>query len=250
MIEGKLGGFFKVMVIPELFEVPSLWVKPRDIAGILGLEITANLQNPFARFTKRAMDLAMVISTSPLWIPVCVATAFAIWLADRHNPVFLQERVGNGGRIFKTWKFRTMVPNAEEVLRGKLDQDENLRLQWLRNYKIKNDPRVTRLGRFLRRLSIDELPQLVNILRGEISLVGPRPLPLYHHKKLTPRVRELRERVRPGLTGLWQVSGRSDRPHEDMERLDSYYVRNWSPWLDMVVLVRTYRAVIRGDGAY
>ena len=250
ILEGKLSGFYRVMVIPELFDVPSLWVKPRDINGILGLEITSNLLSPFARFIKRAIDIILVLFCAPVWLPLCAATALAIWIKDRGNPFFLQERVGRKGVIFRTWKFRTMVPNAEEVLRQKLDQDEALRFQWLRNYKIKNDPRVTRLGKLLRRLSIDELPQLLNVLRGEMSLVGPRPLPLYHHKKLSPRVRELRERVRPGLTGLWQVSGRSDRPHEDMERLDSYYVRNWSPWLDMVVLVRTFRAVVKGEGAY
>jgi Undecaprenyl-phosphate galactose phosphotransferase WbaP len=249
LLEGKLAGFYRVMVIPELFEVPSLWVKPRDINGILGLEITSNLLSPFARFAKRGIDMAIVLAAAPLWIPLCSLTALCIWIAERENPFFLQERVGRKGLLFRTWKFRTMVPNAEAVLQRKLAEDGMLREEWKKSYKLKEDLRVTRIGRLLRRLSIDELPQLLNVLRGEMSLVGPRPLPLYHHDQLSPRVRDLRERVRPGLTGLWQVSGRSDKPGE-MERMDSYYVRNWSPWLDMVVIVRTFRAVIRGDGAY
>ncbi|MBD3393817.1 MAG: exopolysaccharide biosynthesis polyprenyl glycosylphosphotransferase [Chitinivibrionales bacterium] len=249
LLEGTLAGFYRVMVIPELFEVPSLWVKPRDIKGILGLEITSNLLSPVARFVKAAMDIVLVLGTAPLWAPLFPVTVILIRIIDGANPFFLQERVGKRGLLFRTWKFRTMVPDAEEVLRRRLAQDGVLREEWERHYKLKDDPRVTALGRFLRRLSIDELPQLLNVLRGEMSLVGPRPLPLYHHDRLPARARELRERVRPGLTGLWQVSGRSDRM-EDMQRMDSYYVRNWSPWLDIVVLVRTVRAVLKGEGAY
>jgi Undecaprenyl-phosphate galactose phosphotransferase WbaP len=249
LLEGKLAGFYRVMVIPELFEVPSLWVKPRDINGILGLEITSNLLSPIARFIKRAMDISLVLAAAPVWIPLCALTALVIFFTEHANPFFLQERVGRRGLLFRTWKFRTMVSDAEEVLRRKLAEDGVLRKEWERSYKLKDDPRVTRIGRLLRRLSIDELPQLLNVLRGEMSLVGPRPLPLYHHDELAPRVRYLRERVRPGVTGLWQVSGRGGGV-QDMERMDSYYVRNWSPWLDVVVLVRTVRAVVKGDGAY
>ncbi len=109
---------------------------------------------------------------------------------------------------------------------------------------------MTRVGRFLRKTSLDELPQLVNVLRGEMSLVGPRPLPDYHYRQLRPQIRTLRDRVRPGLTGLWQVSGRSEAGTSGMERWDAYYVRNWSVWLDIVILVRTVRVVIQAKGAY
>jgi Undecaprenyl-phosphate galactose phosphotransferase WbaP len=249
LLEGELSGYYRVMVIPELFEVPSLWVKPRDINGVLGLEITSNLLSPFARFVKRAMDVSVVCASAPLWVPLCMFAALIILIFDRASPFFLQERVGRNGVLFEAWKFRTMVLDAEQVLERKLAQDHKLRREWENSYKLRTDPRVTGVGRLLRRLSIDEFPQFLNVLKGDMSLVGPRPLPQYHHEQLSARVRDLRERVRPGLTGLWQVSGRSDKPG-DMERMDTYYVRNWSPWLDIVVLVRTVRAVVKGEGAY
>ena len=143
-----------------------------------------------------------------------------------------------------------MIPNAEAMLRKKLAEDADLRREWEANYKLKNDPRITRVGAILRKTSLDELPQLINVLRGEMSLVGPRPLPYYHHQELNQQTKSLRERVRPGLTGLWQVSGRSDAGTAGMQRWDTYYVRNWSVWLDIVILVRTIQTVIKGGGAY
>ena len=250
LLEGPLSHYRTVLVIPDLFDAPSLWVRPRDLNGMLGLEISSNLESPVARFIKRAVDMALVVAFAPYWVLLCSAIALLIWLEDKENPFFLQERIGKKGRVFKTWKFRTMVPNAEEVLRHKLEEDPALREEWTTFYKLKKDPRITRVGGFLRHFSLDELPQLVNVLRGEMSLVGPRPLPRYHHDELPARVRELRLRVRPGLTGLWQVSGRSDAGTEGMEQWDPYYVRNWSLWLDIVILIRTVRAVSGGSGAY
>jgi lipopolysaccharide/colanic/teichoic acid biosynthesis glycosyltransferase len=125
-----------------------------------------------------------------------------------------------------------------------------LRKEWETQFKLRHDPRITSIGNFLRRTSMDELPQLVNVLRGEMSLVGPRPLPEYHHQELPERVKKLRDRVRPGMTGLWQVSGRSEAGTQGMARWDTYYVRNWSLWLDIVILVRTIRTVISRHGAF
>jgi lipopolysaccharide/colanic/teichoic acid biosynthesis glycosyltransferase len=142
-----------------------------------------------------------------------------------------------------------MVPNAELVLQHHLEADAEARAEWEANFKLTNDPRITRVGAFLSKTSLDELPQLVNVLRGEMALVGPRPLPAYHHEQLPTRVRDQRRRMRPGMTGLWQVSGRSDAGHAGMVRWDPYYVRNWSIWLDVVVLVRTVRVVLFGSGA-
>jgi lipopolysaccharide/colanic/teichoic acid biosynthesis glycosyltransferase len=143
-----------------------------------------------------------------------------------------------------------MRPDADRVLEKALAADPALRAEWDATFKLENDPRITRAGRLIRATSLDELPQLLNVLRGEMSLVGPRPLPAYHHDELEEDVREVRERVRPGLTGLWQVSGRSDTGTAGMERWDPYYVRNWSLWLDVVILVRTFRAVLARSGAY
>ena len=250
LLEGPLSHYRTVLVIPDLFDAPSLWVRPRDLNGMLGLEISSNLESPLARLIKRAVDVILVVASAPYWVLLCAILALLIWLEDNENPFFLQERIGKKGRVFKTWKFRTMVPNAEEVLRQKLNEDAALREEWEATYKLKKDPRITRIGGFLRHFSLDELPQLVNVLRGEMSLVGPRPLPGYHHDELPARVRDLRLRVRPGLTGLWQVSGRSDAGTEGMEQWDPYYVRNWSLWLDIVILIRTIRVVTGGAGAY
>ena len=250
LTDGPLSHYNKVLIIPNLLDVPSLWVRARDIGGILGLEMTSNLLNPIARILKRTFDLSFAVLTAPVWVSLVSAAALLVWLEDRSSPFFRQEREGLFGRPFYAWKLRTMVCDAEDVLKRKLDEDADLRTEWETFHKLRNDPRITRSGRILRRLSLDELPQMFNVLRGEMSLVGPRPLPDYHIERLDPRIVSIRSRVRPGITGLWQVSGRSDVNTEGMERFDGYYVRNWSPWLDAVIVVRTFRAVLRGSGAY
>lgn len=250
LLDGPLSHYRQVVIVPNLFHIPTLWVKSRNLAGILGLEITQKLLSPVAQFFKRSMDLAFVILMAPVWVPLYGIIALAIWMEDRHSPLFFQERIGKDGRPFRVQKFRTMVPNAEAVLEQKLNEDPALRAEWEANYKLRNDPRITRVGAFLRKTSLDEIPQHVNVLLGEMSLVGPRPLPAYHHEELSPRVQHLRTSVRPGMTGQWQVSGRSDTGNDGLERWDAFYVRNWSIWLDIVILVRTFRVVIKGSGAY
>jgi Undecaprenyl-phosphate galactose phosphotransferase WbaP len=250
LLEGPLAHYRQVVIIPDLIDMPTLWVRSRNLAGILGLEIASRLLDPIARFTKRGADLVFTLGLAPLWLPLYGLIAAAIWLEDRRNPFFFQERVGEGGRTFKVRKFRTMVHNAEEVLVRRLDQDAELRAEWEANFKLKDDPRITRMGKLLRKFSLDEVPQLINVLKGEMSLVGPRPLPRYHLDELPHRVRELRSRVKPGMTGMWQISGRSDAGNDGIIRWDAFYVQNWSAWLDMVILVRTLRVVFKGDGAY
>jgi Undecaprenyl-phosphate galactose phosphotransferase WbaP len=250
MLEGPLTIYRRVIIIPDLIDAPSLWVTPRDFIGLIGLEVAVNLLNPLARFFKRAADIVMVTLSSPFWMPLCGFLAFLIWLEDRASPLFIQERIGSYGERFKTLKFRTMHPNAEELLQQKLKEHPELEAEWAVDCKLRNDPRITRVGQFLRKTSLDELPQLVNVLAGDMSLVGPRPLPEYHNDQLSPQIRSLRDRVRPGLTGLWQVSGRSEAGTAGMERWDAYYVRNWSVWLDIIILVRTVRVVLSARGAY
>ena len=250
LLEGPLACYRTVVVIPDLFEAPSLWVRPRDFAGVLGLELTSTLTRRTPRTVKRAIDLLAVIAAAPVWLPLVGLAALAVYMGDRTSPFYAQERIGEGGRPFRTRKLRTMVPDAEAVLARALDADPALRDEWDTTFKLARDPRITRVGAFLRRTSLDELPQLFDVLQGTMSLVGPRPLPRYHHEDLPERVRSLRERVRPGITGLWQVSGRSDAGNVGMERWDPYYVRNWSLWLDVVILVRTVQVVFKGSGAY
>lgn len=250
ILEGPLEVYRKVILIPDLEDSPSLWVIPRDLQGILGLEITKNLLNPFARFSKRVIDLTLVLGTLPLWAPLMAFLYVLIWLEDRKNPMFLQPRIGRTGGTFRTVKFRTMVPDAEKVLEKALKKDDALKVEWETYFKLRKDPRITKVGRFLRKTSLDEIPQLLNVLRGTMSLVGPRPLPAYHFKDLPDQVQFLRDKVQPGITGLWQVSGRSDAGTAGMEKWDPYYVRNWSVWLDIVILVRTFKTVCSGSGAY
>ncbi len=250
LLEGPLTIYRRVVVIPDLLEAPSLWVTPRDFVGLVGLEIALNLLNPFSRFLKRTSDILLVLLSAPVWVPLCLVLGLLIWLEDRNGPLFIQERIGYYGERFSTWKFRTMRPNAEEILKREIAANPELEAEWAVDCKLRNDPRVTRVGRFLRKTSLDELPQFMNVLLGEMSLVGPRPLPEYHYRQLPAQIRALRDRVRPGITGLWQVSGRSEAGTKGMERWDAYYVRNWSLWLDIVILVRTVRVVASREGAY
>ncbi len=250
VLEGPLEVYRRVILIPDLDEAPSLWVIPRDLQGILGLEITKNLLNPFARIFKRIIDLTLVLITLPLWAPLMLFLYVLIWMEDRKNPMFMQPRIGRAGGTFRTAKFRTMVPNAEQALQKALKKDPVLRAEWEANFKLKKDPRITRVGNFLRITSLDEIPQLLNVLRGTMSLVGPRPLPAYHFQDLPEQVRFLRDKVQPGITGLWQVSGRSEAGTAGMEKWDPYYVRNWSIWLDIVILARTFKTVCCAKGAY
>lgn len=250
LLDGPLATYPKAIIIPDLLDIPSLWVSSRDFMGVLGLEVARNLLNPFARYLKSDIDIFLALITLPVWLPLGFLLTALIWCEDRANPFFFQERVGRNGKTFKTWKFRSMIPEAEKALHQQMEENLMLVKEWEKHCKLKDDPRITRIGRFLRRSSLDELPQLINVLRGEMSLVGPRPLPDYHYKKLAENARLLRDQVLPGMTGLWQVSGRSESGTEGMERWDSYYVRNWSLWLDAVILVRTIRAVIARHGAY
>jgi Undecaprenyl-phosphate galactose phosphotransferase WbaP len=250
LLDGPLASYRRVIVLPDLFDVQSLWARVSDLGGQPGLEMSLNLLDPMARWSKQVIELALVLITLPFWGSVCLLLAALVWLTDRASPFFLQERVGKNGKRFRAYKFRTMAPNAEELLRMKLTEDPQLALEWSANFKLRQDPRITRIGAILRRTSLDELPQLINVLKLEMSLVGPRPLPAYHNRELTAQVRALRERVLPGLTGLWQVSGRGRAGTAGMEKWDAFYVRNWSIWLDIVILARTVKVVSEGTGAY
>jgi len=249
-VVGSLSRYRHVLVIPDLVESPTLWVEPRDLGGILGLEIAQNLADPWGRALKRLFELGLVLLFLPLWAPTVFFLALLIRLIDRHPPFFGQDRKGRSGVAFRMWKLRTMVTDGGEILKKRLEEDEEARLAWSERFKLADDPRMTRLGRMLRRASLDELPQLWNVLKGQMSLVGPRPLPDYHYERISARARTLREGVRPGMTGLWQVAGRGDNGLESLADNDAYYVRNWSIWFDLVIMVRTWRAVMSRTGAY
>ena len=250
LIDHTLSGVSKVILFPDVHGGIFMSVRSRSFGTVIGLEVASNLLNPFARLLKRAADLAIVLITAPFWIICCAVLVPLVWLSDRASPFYVQVRMGKNGRPFRMIKFRTMVPDAEQHLETALDKDPSLRTEWELHFKLKKDPRITPIGRFLRRFSLDELPQLINVLFGQMSLVGPRPLPGYHHEALSDNARLPRNRVKPGLTGLWQIAGRGDNDISGMEEWDTYYVRNWSIWLDAVILARTLVSVISARGAY
>jgi len=204
---------------------------------------------PWDDAVKRAVDLLLIAAAAVVLLPVLTLLAIAIRL-DTPGPVFyLQQRCGRHGRRFPVYKFRTMVTDAEEVLRHFLDEHPELHEEWERTHKLKGDPRITRVGRWLRRASLDELPQVLNVLRGEMSLVGPRPITDEELRKYGRRRRQY-EAVLPGLTGLWQVSGRNALTYPRRVRLDAWYARRRTLRLDLGLLLKTVPAVLSGRGAY
>lgn len=247
---GRHGADFPhLILIPDLFGLSSLWLTTRDMGGVLGLEVQQKLLLPGPRLVKRVMDLGLVVVFAlPLFFLVALL-GLLIRLDSPGSLFYGHSRLGLNGNRFKAWKFRSMVQNADRRLAEYLEHHPELREEWERDQKLKNDPRVTRVGRFLRKTSLDELPQLWNVLRGEMSLVGPRPIVEEEVKRYGPLF-ALYTKVRPGLTGLWQVSGRNDTTYAERVAMDAYYVRNWSPWLDLYILARTVWVVLFGKGAY
>jgi Undecaprenyl-phosphate galactose phosphotransferase WbaP len=197
------------------------------------------------KIIKRCLDLVVGTILALMFIPLLPIICMAIKVTSRGPIFFGHLRYGRDGKAFRAFKFRTMVTNADQILEGHLE----LMREWQLNHKLKNDPRITPVGRWLRRYSLDELPQLFNIMLGHMSLVGPRPIVESEIARYATSY-DLYTRVPPGLTGLWQVSGRNNTTYEERVALDEYYIRNWSIWMDMYILARTFQAVLQADGAY
>lgn len=223
-------------------------VSVHEFGGMLGLVARQNLLNPWAQRFKRLIDV-VAAGLGLLCISPLLGLIALLIKVDDPGPIFYhQKRLGRGGDIFDMLKFRTMHVNADAVLAAHLEQDPAMKLEWDTYQKLKNDPRITRVGRFLRRYSLDELPQLWNVLVGQMSLVGPRPIMLMQ-KPLYGRRFEHYVRVNPGMTGIWQVSGRNRLSFDQRAELDVQYVMSWSVWLDIYLLVRTVRTVLFHEGA-
>jgi exopolysaccharide biosynthesis polyprenyl glycosylphosphotransferase len=234
-----------LMVSPGLTDIAGPRISTRAVSGLPLLQVDSPQLEGWPRFLKLPMDVVGSSLLLAILSPLFLVIAVAVHLDSPGPIIFRQPRVGFGGKSFKMLKFRSMVTNAEAVLPTLLDQSEGTGVL----FKMRNDPRVTRVGRFLRRYSLDELPQLVNVLRNDMSLVGPRP-PLQREVDNYDSWAHRRLMVKPGITGLWQVSGRSELSWEDSLRLDLFYVENWSLMGDVVILWRTVRAIRSANGAW
>lgn len=209
----------------------------------------AKIEKAPNRKIKRIMDLAVCLLALPVAVPLGVVLSAAISLDSKGSPFYLHRRIGRGGKEFMLLKFRTMEPDADRILEEYLRENPEMAEEWANTQKLRQDPRVTRIGHFLRKTSLDEVPQILNILKGDMSLVGPRPIVDAEKEKYGKRFAEYCS-MNPGLTGVWQVSGRSDTTYERRLACDHYYAHNWSCWLDLKILAKTVLVAIKGFGAY
>lgn len=243
-------GFRNVSVIPALRGVPLYGTDMSYFFSheVMILRINNNLTRGTSKFIKRSFDivcsLLLLLVCSPL-------LGYLAWKVSRDggSPFYGHERVGQYGKKFKCYKLRSMVLNSQAVLKNLLETNEEAKNEWERDFKLKEDPRITRVGHFIRNTSLDELPQLWNVLRGDMSLVGPRPVIEAELERYNEDV-DYYLMAKPGMTGLWQVSGRNDVDYETRVYLDAWYVKNWTLWNDIAILFKTINVVLKRDGAY
>lgn len=248
LIKDSIESFRYSVLIPDFFDVTNIWMSVRDFDGILGLATSHRLKMPWNLGIKRLVDLSIVIVGGIIILPFLLFIAFLIKITTPGPILYKHNRLGLNGKLIGVYKFRSMVMDSGERLK-KLLEDPNVREEWETNHKLKDDPRITPIGRFLRRTSFDEFPQIINVLKGEMSLVGPRPITEDEVKKYGDDFSRIFS-VKPGMTGLWQVSGRSDTDYSDRVVYDTYYLQSWSLWLDFWVLYKTSGIVLKGKGAY
>ena len=238
-------------IIPNLIGIPMGGIEVESLFNekLMLLRLKNNLARSWNRYLKTIFDFALTLLGTVAISPILIF--IAIWIyKDSPGPViFKHTRIGKNGKKFPCYKFRSMCIDAKEKLAELLENDPVAKAEWERDFKLKNDPRITKSGAFLRKTSLDELPQIFNVLKGEMSLVGPRPVIKEELERYGEYVDDYLM-VKPGITGMWQVSGRSDIDYTERVLLDSWYVRNWSVWIDIVMLVKTFKVVLLRKGAY
>lgn len=236
---------------PDLIGIPMLGAEAEVLFSeeVLMLHMRNNLARRRNRIIKRVFDLICTTVGSILISPILLVLTIMVAISNKGHVIFAHQRVGRNGEIFPCYKFQTMIPNAQEALEQYLKENPEARKEWEENFKLEHDPRVTKLGAFLRKTSLDELPQLWNVIKGDMSLVGPRPIVTKEIERYGDYFREY-SMVLPGITGMWQASGRSDTTYEERVAMDTWYVRNWSVWIDLMYLFKTVKAVAFGKGAY
>lgn len=244
-----LRKFKRMIFVSEMDWLEGVSIRYHDFEGMLGMEAQRNFLSPLNEMLKRVMDILFAMVFGIFCLPLVVVTAVLIKLDSCGSVLYKQERVGRGGKRITIYKFRSMKEKAEEALAEYLAGDARARAEWEERQKLRDDPRMTRVGKWVRKWSVDELPQLYNILKGEMSVVGPRPI-LEEQCGMYGEGLEVYTSVRPGLTGFWQVSGRNRTSFRQRANYDVYYVRNWSVWLDLYILLRTVWVVLSRDGAF
>jgi Undecaprenyl-phosphate galactose phosphotransferase WbaP len=241
---------YEVLLLEDVHDLQSLWLRTRMLGFAVGLEIRRDLWVRHKQLIKRLMDVVFAIPLAVLAWPIIAILGLAIKIVDPGPAFYTQERIGRNGKSLQTLKLRTMYADAEQRLNEHLGKNPQARVEWERYFKLSEDPRVLpTIGHFMRRTSLDELPQLWNVIRGDMALVGPRPFPAYHLERFDREFRATRASVFPGITGMWQVSSRSDGDLEVQRAQDLFYIRNWSIWLDIYILLQTVVVVVSGRGA-
>lgn len=240
-----------ISFVPDLIGIPMVGIETQTLFSeeILMLTMKNTLARRWNRVVKRVFDLVCTIIGSILLSPFLIGLTLLVAIYNRGHVIFKHQRVGKNGKLFPCYKFQTMIPNAQEALEKYLAENPEARREWEANFKLEHDPRVTKLGAFLRKTSLDELPQLWNVVRGDMSLVGPRPIITEEIERYGDYFREY-SMVLPGITGMWQASGRSDVTYEERVAMDTWYVRNWSIWVDLMYLFKTIAVVFSRKGAY
>jgi undecaprenyl-phosphate galactose phosphotransferase len=240
-----------ITFVPDLFGIPvgGMELKTLFDQKTVLLKVRNNLAQEYNRVLKMTFDWVCSFIGLIVVLPVSLLIAAIIYIDAPGPVIFSHDRIGRKGKVFACYKFRTMVPNAEGVLQEYLANNPAALAEWQRDFKLKDDPRITPIGNFLRKTSLDELPQFLNVLKGEMSLVGPRPVVQAEVARYGEYIHDY-YLVRPGISGMWQVGGRNDIDYPERVQMDSWYVRNWSLWLDMVILLKTIKVVVAGKGAY
>ena len=238
-------------VIPNLVSVPMGGIEAESLFNekLMLLRLKNNLARPINRWIKTVFDYVLTIIGTIVISPILIVIALWIYKDSPGPVIFKHRRIGKNGKEFNCYKFRSMCVDAKEKLEQLLKTDPEAKAEWEKDFKLKSDPRITKSGAFLRKTSLDELPQIFNVLKGEMSLVGPRPIIREEMIRYGEYIEDYLM-VKPGITGMWQVSGRSDTGYKERVQLDSWYVRNWSVWLDLMLLWRTMKIVIKCKGAY
>lgn len=238
-------------IIPNLIGIPMGGIEVERLFNekLILLRLKNNLARPLNRYLKIVFDFVLTSVGTIIILPILIFIALWIYIDSPGPVIFKHIRIGKDGKEFPCYKFRSMCIDAKEKLEELLKNDPEVRAEWERDFKLKNDPRITKSGAFLRKTSLDELPQIFNVLKGQMSLVGPRPIIKMEMERYGKYINDYLM-VKPGITGMWQVSGRSDIDYNERVLLDSWYVRNWSVWIDIVMLFKTIKVVFFRKGAY